>query len=46
MNIELGAKFIMQAIGSLAIAVLKYIFGIINWNQEEVQNWIQKQDEC
>jgi hypothetical protein len=27
----------MQAIGSLAIAVLKYNFGIINWHQVEVQ---------
>jgi hypothetical protein len=28
----------MQAIGSLAVPVLRYSFGIINWHQEEIQN--------
>jgi hypothetical protein len=33
----------MQAIGSLAVPVLRYSFGIINWHQEEIQkNWIEK----
>jgi hypothetical protein len=27
----------MQAIGSLAVPVLRYSFGIINWHQEEIQ---------
>jgi hypothetical protein len=32
----------MQAIGSLAIPVLRYSFGIINWNQEEIQKLDRK----
>jgi hypothetical protein len=27
----------MQAIGSLAVLVLRYSFGIISWHQEEIQ---------
>jgi hypothetical protein len=27
----------MQAIGSLAVPVLRHSFGIINWHQEEIQ---------
>jgi hypothetical protein len=27
----------MQAIGSLAVPILRYSFGIINWSQEEIQ---------
>jgi hypothetical protein len=27
----------MQAIGSLAVPVLRYSFGIINWHQQEIQ---------
>ena len=34
---ELSAKNKIQAIGSLAVAVLRYSFGIINWHQEELQ---------
>ena len=34
---ELSTKNKIQAIGSLAVPVLKYIFGIINWHQEELQ---------
>jgi len=34
---ELSAKNKIQAIGSLALLVLRYSFGIINWNQEELQ---------
>jgi hypothetical protein len=36
----------MQAIGSLAVPVLRYSFGIINRHQEEIQNWIEKQEKC
>jgi hypothetical protein len=28
----------MVATGSLAVPVLRYSFGIINWHQEEIQN--------
>jgi hypothetical protein len=33
-NTELSAKNKMQAIGSLAVPVLRYSFGIINCHQE------------
>jgi hypothetical protein len=36
-NTELSAKNKMQATGSLAVPVLRYSFGIINWHQEEIQ---------
>jgi hypothetical protein len=37
----------MQAIGSLAIPVLRYSFGIINWHQEEIQkNRDRKTKKC
>jgi hypothetical protein len=26
--------------GSLAVPVLRYSFGIINWHQEQIQSWI------
>jgi hypothetical protein len=32
----------MQATGSLAVPVLRYSFGIINWHQEEVQKLDRK----
>jgi hypothetical protein len=35
----------MQAIGSLAIPVLRYSFGIINWHQEEIQKLDRKTKE-
>jgi hypothetical protein len=38
LNTELSAKNKMKAIGSLAVPVLRYSFGIINWHQEEIQN--------
>ena len=31
---ELSAKNIIQAIGSLAVPVLRYSFGIVNWHQK------------
>ena len=34
---ELSAKNKIQAIGSLAVPVLRYSFGIVNWHQEELQ---------
>jgi len=34
---ELSAKNKIQAIASLAVPVLGYSFGIVNWNQEELQ---------
>jgi len=39
---ELSAKSKIPAIGSLAIPVLRYSFGIINWHQEELQKLYQK----
>ena len=35
---ELSAKNKIQALGSLALPVLRYTFGIVNWHQEELQN--------
>jgi hypothetical protein len=32
----------VQAIGSLAVPVLRYSFGIINWHQEEIQHLDRK----
>ncbi|PNF23741.1 hypothetical protein B7P43_G17247 [Cryptotermes secundus] len=32
----------MQAIGSLAVPVLRYSFGIINWHKEEIQKLDRK----
>jgi len=34
---QLSAKNKIQAIGSLALPVLRYHFGIVNWHQEELQ---------
>ena len=39
---ELSAKNKIQAIGSLAIPVLRYSFGIVNWHQEELQKLDRK----
>jgi hypothetical protein len=33
---KLSGKNKIQAIGSLAVPVLRYSFGIINWHQEEM----------
>jgi hypothetical protein len=33
---ELSAKNKIQAIGSLAVPILRYIFGIVNWHLEEL----------
>jgi hypothetical protein len=37
LNTDLSAKNKMHATGSLAVPVLRYSFGIINWHQEEIQ---------
>ena len=39
---ELSAKNKIQAIGSLAVPVLRYSFGIVNWHQEEQQKLDRK----
>jgi len=39
---ELSAKNKVRAIGSLALPVLRYSFGIINWHQEELQKLDRK----
>jgi hypothetical protein len=39
---ELSVKNKIQAIGSLAVPVLKYSFGIVNWHQEELQKLDRK----
>ena len=39
---ELSAKNTIQAIGSLAVLVLRYSFGIIKWHQEELQKLDRK----
>ena len=39
---ELSAKNKIQAIGLLTVLVLRYSFGIINWNQEELQKLDRK----
>ena len=37
LDTELSKKNKIQAIGSLAVPVLRYSFGIVNWHQEELQ---------
>jgi hypothetical protein len=39
---ELNAKNKIQATGSLAVPVLRYSFGIINWHQEQMQKLDRK----
>jgi hypothetical protein len=34
---ELNAKNKITAIGSLAVPILRYSFGIINWRREEIK---------
>jgi len=42
LSTELSAKNKIQAIGSLAVPVLRYTFGIINWHQEAIQKLHRK----
>jgi hypothetical protein len=46
LNTELSEKNKMEAAGSLAVPVLRYSFGIINWHQEEIQKLDKKQEKC
>jgi hypothetical protein len=39
---ELSAMNKIQAIGSLAVPVLRYTFGFVNWHQEELQKLDRK----
>ena len=39
---ELSAKNKIQAIGSLAVPVLIYSFGIVKWHEEELQKLDRK----
>ena len=39
---ELSAKNKIQATGSLAVPVLRYSFGIVNWHQKELQKLDRK----
>ena len=39
---ELSAKNKIQTIGSLAVPVLRYSFGIVNWHQGELQKLDRK----
>ena len=42
MGTELSAKNEIQAVGSLAVPVLRYGFGIVNWHQEKLQKLERK----
>ena len=42
MGAELSAKNKIQAIGSLAVTVLSYSFGIVKWHQKELQKLDRK----
>jgi hypothetical protein len=39
---ELNTKNKITAIGALAVPVLRYSFGVINWRLEEIQKLIGK----
>jgi hypothetical protein len=41
-NTELSAKNKIQVVGELAVPVLRYSFGIINWRQEELRKLDRK----
>jgi hypothetical protein len=42
LDTKLSAKSKIQAIGSLALSILRYSFGIVNWHQEELQKLDRK----
>jgi hypothetical protein len=42
LDTELSAKNTIQGIGSLSVAVLRYNYGITNWNQEELRTLDRK----
>jgi 3-methyladenine DNA glycosylase Tag len=39
---ELSAKNKIQAIGSLAVPIFRYSFGIVNWHQKNCKNYTGK----
>jgi hypothetical protein len=41
-NTELSIKNKLQPIGSLAVPVLRYSFGITNWHREEIRELDRK----
>ena len=43
---ELNARNKITAIGALAVAVLRYSFGIINWRTEEIKGLTGKLERC
>ena len=43
---ELNARKKITAIGALAVRVLRYGFGIINWRIEEIKKWTGKPERC
>jgi hypothetical protein len=46
LNTQLSTINKMQAIGLLAVPVLRYSFGIVNCHQEEIKNWTEKPEKC
>jgi len=42
LDTELSTMNKIQAIGSLAVPVLRYSFGTVNWHQEELQKLDRK----
>jgi hypothetical protein len=43
---ELNARNKITAIGALAVRVLRYSFGIINWRIEEIKQIDRKLERC
>jgi len=43
---ELNARNKITAIGALAVPVLRYSFGIINWRTEDIKKLTEKPERC
>jgi hypothetical protein len=43
---ELNARNKITAIGALAVPVLRYSFGIINWRIEDIRKLTEKLERC
>ena len=43
---ELNARNKIAAIGALAVPVLRYTFGIINWRTEQIKKIDRKTKKC
>ena len=43
---ELKARNKITAIGALAVPVLRYSFGLINWRIEEIKKYTGKLERC